>query len=407
MYDFDQIIDRRHTNALSTDGFRDYIFHVGPETVFPYADEDFIRMWVADMDFGVAPEILHELHRRIDRRILGYTGVYDHDYYQSFSKWCQDHYGWSFPEEELCFSAGIIPALYQLAEILCTPDEKVIFNTPAYGYFQHATDYAHVDALYSPLKRRPDGTFEMDFEDFEEKCADPQAKLIFWCSPQNPSGRVWTEEELFRVAKIVEKYNLWIISDEIHCDLTRCGIKHIPLAKVMTDYPKLITCMAPTKTFNLAGLAFSNIIIRDPALRSRFKERDKQFGMVNALSLTAAKAAYDYGNPWHEELRRYLDKNFALVKTFFSKNLPEAKVYIPEATYLCWVDMSDCLPGVEDLPAFFAHRAGVLLEGGNALFVDNAKGYIRLNLAMPRKVLQTGLNRIHDAITSYRASRSS
>lgn len=400
-YNFDEIIDRQHTNALSTDGFRGYIFHAGPEKVFPYKDDEFVRMWVADMDFGVAPEILDEIRKRIDRRIFGYTGVYDHDYYNSFVKWCKDRYAWDFPEDELCFSPGIIPALYQLTEILCTPNEKVLINTPAYGYFLHAAEYAHVKSIYSPLTKSADGTFEVDYENFESMCADPQCKLVFWCNPQNPSGRMWTEEELTRIAQIVEKYNLWIVSDEIHCDLIRCGKKHIPMAKIMKDYPKLITCMAPSKTFNMAGLAFSNIIIRDPALRARFKERDKLFGMVNPVSLTAAKAAYDKGGLWLEALKQYLDTNFVFVKNFFTENLPDAVMYIPEATYLAWVDMSRCLPDVDDLPAFFANNAGILLEGGNSLFVDNATGYIRLNLAMPRSVIDTGLKRMRDAIYSH------
>ena len=398
MYNFDEIIDRQNTNALKTDGFRGYIFHAGPEKVFPYKDDEFIHMWVADMEFAVAPEIVDAMRQRLDRRIFGYTGVFTHDYYNSFSKWCKDHYDWSFPEEELCFRPGIIPALYQFAETLCTKDEKVLMNTPAYGYFLHAAEYAGVGALLSPLKKNADGTFEMDFEDFEKKCADPACKLVFWCNPQNPTGRMWTEEELRRVAEIVEKYNLWIISDEIHCDLIRCGKKHIPMAKVMPDYKKLITCMAPSKTFNIAGLAFSNIIIRDPALRERFQERDKLFGMVNPLSLTAAKAAYECGGAWHEALKKYLDGNFAFVKEFLSRELPKAVMYIPEATYLAWVDMGKCLPDGTDLPDFFANKAGVLLEGGNALFVGNAAGYIRLNLAMPRSIIETGLQRMADAI---------
>ena len=288
-YNFDEIIDRRHTNALNTDGFRGYIFHAGPEKVFAFKDEEFVRMWVADMEFGVAPEILDALRARIDRRIFGYTGLYDDEYYRTFSKWCKDHYDWSFPKEQLCVSPGIIPALYQLTETLCGPDEKVLLNTPAYGYFLHAAEYAGVDVLTSPLHKKADGTFEVDFEDFERKCADPACKLVFWCNPHNPTGRMWTEDELRRVAAIIEKYNLWVVSDEIHCDLIRCGRRHIPMAKVMDSYPKLITCMAPTKTFNMAGLAFSNIIIRDPALRARFQERDKLFGMVNPMSLTAAR----------------------------------------------------------------------------------------------------------------------
>ena len=141
MYNFDEIIDRKGTNALNTDGFRGYIFHAGPEKVFPYKDDEFVRMWVADMEFGVAPEILDELRKRIDRRIFGYTGVYTHDNYNSFSKWCKEHYDWSFPEEELCFTPGIIPALYQLTETLCNKDEKVLMNTPANGYILHSAEY--------------------------------------------------------------------------------------------------------------------------------------------------------------------------------------------------------------------------------------------------------------------------
>ena len=402
-YDFDAIIDRRHTNALNTDGFRGYIFHAGPEKVFPYKDEEFVRMWVADMEFSVAPEILDALRQRIDRRIFGYTGLYDSEYYHLFAKWCRDHYDWTFPEEQLCVSSGIIPALYQLTELLCAGGEKVLVNTPAYGYFAHAAEYMGVEVLTSPLHKKADGTFELDYEDFEKKCAHPQCKVVFWCNPQNPTGRMWTEEELRKAAAIMEKYDLWVVSDEIHCDLIRCGRRHIPMAKVMTDYPKLITCMAPTKTFNLAGLAFSNIIIRDKALRDRFRGRDKMIGMVNPMSLTAAEAAYTQGSAWHEALKAYLDDNFAFVKAFLTRELPEAVMYIPEATYLAWVDMNQCLPQGTDLPDFFANKAGVLLEGGNSLFVGNAEGYIRLNLAMPRSIIETGLTRMAQAIRQERA----
>ena len=401
MYNFDEIIDRRNTNALNTDGFRGYIFHAGPEKVFPYKDEEFVRMWVADMEFGVAPEILDEMRKRIDRRIFGYTGVYDSGYYQSFQKWCLDHYGWEFPQEQLCFTPGIIPALYRLVENLCAADEKGVLNTPAYGYFLHAAEYSKVDVLLSPLKKNEKGEFSVDYENFEKQCADPKAKLVFWCNPQNPTGRIWTREELSKIAAIVEKYNLWIISDEIHCDLVRQGNRHTPMAMVMTDYPKLITCMAPSKTFNMAGLGFSNIIIRDPATRALFKDRDKLFGMVNPMSLTAAKAAYDKGQAWLDELKAYLDGNFAFVKHFLDENLPDAVMNISEATYLAWVDLSKCIPDVEDLPGFFANNAGVLLEGGNGLFVGNAEGYIRLNLAMPQSIIKTGLERMRDAINQH------
>ena len=402
-YNFDEIIDRRHTNALNTDGFRGYIFHAGPEKVFAFKDEEFVRMWVADMEFGVAPEILNALRARIDRRIFGYTGLYDDEYYRTFSKWCRDHYDWSFPKEQLCVSPGIIPALYQLTETLCGPDEKVLLNTPAYGYFLHAAEYAGVDVLTSPLHKKADGTFEVDYEDFERKCADPACKLVFWCNPHNPTGRMWTEEELRRVAAIIEKYNLWVVSDEIHCDLIRTGLRHTPMGKVMPDYDRLITCMSASKTFNLAGLMHSNIIIRDAEERARFQDRDKNIGAVNPLSIAAHKAAYEHGGPWLEQLKAYVDGNLALVDQFLKENIPGAKFTIPESTYFAWVDLREVLPEVEDLPDFFANKAGVLLEGGDGLFVGNARGHIRLNLAMPRATVQIGLERIAEAIRKEKA----
>lgn len=400
-YNFDEQIDRRNTNALNTDGFRGYIFHAGPEKVFPYKDEEFIRMWVADMEFATAPAVCQAMKERIDRRIFGYTNVFGTDYYEALKKWCEDLYGWSFPQEELTFSSGIIPALYELAEDLLEKDETILITTPAYGFFQHTAEYNHVGLSCSPLKR-VDGMFQIDFEDFERRAADPKTKLILWCNPHNPTGRIWTEEELAKVGEIAKKYDLWLISDEIHCDLIRHGKRHIPMGKVLPDYKKLITCMSASKTFNLAGLMFSNIIIRDPKLRETFTQRDKNVGFVNPVSLAAHTAAYQKGREWLEELKLYLDENFAFLDSFLKKYFPEAVYNIPEATYLAWIDMRNCLPGVENLPDFFANKAGVLLEGGDGLFVGNANGYIRLNLAMPRAMLECGLNRMKDAMEQYR-----
>ena len=397
-YDFDEIIDRSHTNALNTDGFREYIFKAGPDKVFPWKDEEFIRMWVADMEFAVAPEIRDAIKERVDRQIFGYTGVYDDEYYHSFSKWCRDHYDWSFPKEELVFSPGVVPAVYQLVEILCTKEEKVLITTPSYGPFAHAATYSGVGLLTSPLKRDERGHFTMDYEDLAQKAADPAVKVLIFCNPHNPTGRMWTEEELSEAARIAEKNDLWIISDEIHCDLIRRGRKHIPMAKVLADYPKLVTCMSASKTFNLAGLQFSNIIIRDPDLRKAFKKADKIGGFVNPLSLAAQQAAFDAGGEWHEELKEYLDENFRYLKDFLKVYLPEAVMEIPEATYLAWVDLSAYFDEEDDLPEFFAYKAGVLLEGGDAMFVGNADRFVRLNLAMPREMIQEGLERMRDAI---------
>lgn len=401
-YDFDEIIDRKGTNSENVEGWRPYIFKCGPEKVFPYADDEFVRMWVADMEFAVAPEIRQAIIDRVNRRILGYTMVYDRGYYDALLKWCKDRYDWSFDEEQNVFSPGVIPALYQLVEDLVGKNEKVLTMTPAYGFFLHACEYNGVELVTSPLKRE-NGRFEIDFDDLEKKASEPEVKMLMLCNPHNPSGRIWTEEELRKIADIVRKNNLWVVSDEIHCDLIRTGLKHIPFGKVMEDYDKLITTMSASKTFNLAGLMFSNIIIRDAAERQRFQDRDKNIGAANPLSIAAHKAAYEHGGSWLEELKAYIDGSFDMVKNFLSEKLPEAVFEIPQATYFAWVDMSKVLPDVEDMPLFFANNAGVLLEGGDELFVGNAKGCIRLNLAMPRSVIKTGLERIAEAVRKHKA----
>lgn len=298
---------------------------------------------------------------------------------------------------------GVIPALYQIVEDLVKPTGgKVLTMTPAYGFFLHACEYNGVELVTSPLKKE-NGRFEMDWADFEKKASDPAVKVLMLCNPHNPTGRIWTEDELRRMAEIIEKHQLWVVSDEIHCDLIRTGLRHIPMGKIMPDYERLITCMSASKTFNLAGLLHSNIIIRSDEERARFQARDKNIGAVNPLSIAAHKAAYEHGGAWLEQLKAYVDGSLKLVDAFLKENIPAAGFTIPEATYFAWVDLGDVLPQTADLPDFFANKAGVLLEGGDGLFVGNAKGYIRLNLAMPRATVQTGLERIAEAIRKERA----
>ncbi len=399
-YDFDEIIDRKNTNSLNTDGWRSYIFGRNIELTLPYAEEQLIRMWVADMDFAVAPEIRAAIKERIDRQILGYTVVSDAGYYEAFENWCYNRYDWSFDREEIVFSPGIVPAIYQIVEDIAKPFGKVLTMTPAYGYFLHACEYSSVEMVTSPLKYT-DGMFEIDFEDLEKKASKASVEMLLLCNPHNPTGRMWTETELKRIAEIVQSNNLWIVSDEIHCDLTRLGNKHIPMGKIIPEYDRLITAMSASKAFNIAGLLHSNIIIRDKDERTRFRKHDKMTGSLNPLSIAAHKAAYENGAAWLLQLQEYIDKNFEFAGQFLRENLPEAEFEIPQATYFAWINMGSLLPDVEDLPLFFAQNAGVLLEGGNRLFAGNADGYIRLNLAMPRAVVKTGLERITRAVRKH------
>ena len=399
-YNFDEIVDRRHTNALNTDGFRGYIFHdfEGKKT-FPFKDDEFVRMWVADMEFAMCPDIIQAIKDRADKRIIGYSQVFEPEFFQAYNAWSEKMYGWTYPREEICFSLGIIPALYTLADLLLGDHDYAIINTPAYGYFQHPIDERHKHAIHNKMICDDKGHWSIDFDSLERDAANPLAKLLIWCNPQNPTGRVWTEEELKKVAAIVEKYNLWIISDEIHCDILRQGIRHIPMAKIMPDYKKLITCTSASKCFNMAGMMFAEIIIRDKGLRDLYIGTTNAYAMnVNPLSIAAHQAAYEHGSEWLDQLRTYLDSNFQFVKDTFVRDLPDITFQIPQATYLAWVNMNPYLGDVEDIPDFMANKAGVLLEGGDALFVDNAKGYIRLNLAMPRSIIAEGLKRIVKAI---------
>lgn len=396
MYNFDEVIDRRHTNAMNTDGFRGYIFHADDSMTFPYKDEEFIRMWVADMEFATPDVVIDGMRERLDKRIFGYTRVFEKSYYDALAAWCKARYDWSFDRKELVMSNGIIPALFEMVEYICKPDEKVLFLTPSYAYFKYAAEAGNREYVCSDLVYE-DSRYSIDFDDFAKKAADEKTSLLILCNPHNPSGRVWTEEELKGLAKIIEENNLWVISDEIHCDLLRCNQKHIPLGKVMPDYQRLVTCMAPSKTFNLAGMMISNVIIRDEGLRSVWL--DKHYNFDNPLSIAAAQSAYEKGQPWLEELRVYLDENFRFTQEYLAEHLPKAKFRISEATYLAWVDLNEYFEPDENLPLFFAYKAGVLLEGGN-MFVQHSDGFIRLNLACPKATLAEGLRRICEAVNT-------
>ena len=392
-FHFDEIIDRRHTNATSVEGFKRNLLG-DPNFPLPCPDDEVVRMWVADMEFAAPDCILKAMHARVDERIFGYTRIYEPDYYEAFSAWCQKLYGWSFPREQLVISHGIIPALYELTGHLCQKGDKVLIMTPTYEPFWGAAQFNHLACVCSDLLEK-DGYYTIDFDDFERKAADPAVKVCLFCNPHNPSGRVWSQDELRRVGDICLRNGLWLISDEIHCDLLRTGLRHTPLASLFPDSGHIITCMAPSKTFNIAGLHFSNIIIPDEALRKKWMINHD--GNENPLSMAAALAAYRDGYDWMMALRGYLDGNLVYLKEFLSENLPKAVYRVPEATYLAWVDLGAYVAPGTDLVKFFASKAGVLLEAGDS-FIRNAGTFVRLNIACPRSMLEEGLRRIAKAL---------
>ena len=392
-FDFDEIIDRRDTNAVSVEAALDSVGVAG-ETL-PWAEDELIRMWVADMDFSPPPAVLDAVRARLDRRILGYTGSFDGKLCEAFSGWCAARHGWRFPKEQLVFSPGVVPAIRQIAADVTEPGDGIVILTPSYAPFAGAAKRCGARLICSPLIRTA-GRWEIDFDDLAQKAAAPGTKLLIFCNPHNPTGRVWTRSELRAVSDIAVKNDLWLISDEIHCDLTRTGIDYHPMAAALPDYEKLAVCLSASKTFNLAGLSLSEIVIRDESERRRFRAGIGSDGM-DPLSQAAHEAAFSQGGPWLDALRAYLDENFACMESFFREHCPRAGFTVSEATYLAWADLTAYVPDGEAAAPFFARHAGVILEDASS-FVKNAEGFVRMNLAMPRSLLRQGLERMKNAV---------
>lgn len=401
-FDFDQPISRQGTNALAEDGYENYLF--GAEPLVPelkVPSMELVSMWVADMQLAAPEAAIDAVRERLQRPIFGYTMNFDDQLYDAFSAWCERRYGWRFDRDQMMVSMGVIPALSGLVEYICDPGDKVLGLTPSYGYFKHAVVNHGGIFETSPLRKSNDGDYEIDFQDFERKVRDPSVKLFFLCHPHNPTGRVWTAEELRRMGELCLSNGVKIVSDEIHCDLTRTGVTHVPMAKLFPNSKDIITCMAVSKTFNLAGMMIATVLIPDAELRATWKRRHYPF--VNPLSLAAAVGAYRDGEAWLVALRQYLDDNFAFMLRYLKEWLPKARFQIPQATYLAWVDLSAYFDESVNLTRFFLESAGLILEGGE-MFVENGDQYVRLNLACPRAQVEVALKRLAAAIFSLNPS---
>lgn len=396
MYDFNKIYDRSNTFADSVEGFKEYIFNVTDASMLPRKQEDYIRMGIADMDFGAPDVIIDAMKARLDKNALGYTKISGDRFSTALNDWCKRRYDWSFDPKDLVTSHGIVPAIFNLISYVCEEDENVLILTPSYGRFHAAAEYNKRETICSDLIY-DNGNYSIDFEDLEKKASDPKTTMFILCNPHNPTGRVWSQEDLEKIAEIMVKHDLWIISDEIHCDLLRKGLQHIPLGKILPDYKKLITAMATSKTFNLAGLMLSSIIIRDEELLSTWKSHTMT--SENPLSLEATLAAYDKGEPWLNELIDYLDENFVVAKDYIETHLDKAIFTNRESTYLAWINLGAYFDKEEDLKKFFAYEAGVILDSGKA-FVQHSEGFVRVNIACPRAVMLEGLKRIVDAVNN-------
>ena len=384
-YNFDEIIDRTGTSATKM------------ESLPKGCPDDALPLWVADMDFACAEPILKALHERIDKKIFGYT-MYDTDEcLGAVLNWYKKRYGWEEQKENLFFCGGIVSAYAVLLNLLTKEGEGVVIQRPIYYPFTMKANSNGRQIVDSPLIYA-DGNYTIDFDDLDKKMAEPNNKVLVFCSPHNPAGRVWTEEEIREVVDICKRYDKWIICDEIHCDLLRCGMTFHPILKVAPDYAdRIAVCTAPSKTFNLAGMKTSNIVIHNKELQAAWKELiggKLSMNGAGTLGLTAMIAAYNEGEEWLEQLKEYLDGNFAYIDAFLKEHLPKAHMVPSEGTYLAWIDFNGYVDGdAEKLEEIMQKKARVALDEGY-IFGDAGRGFERINIATPRSVVEDCMDRI-------------
>ncbi|WP_195940095.1 MalY/PatB family protein [Romboutsia sp. 1001713B170131_170501_G6] len=363
-----------------------------------YGSNDLLPMWVADMDFKTAPCIIGAMRERLEQGIYGYTTRPD-SYNESIVNWAARRYGWEIKSDWLIFSPGVIPSISLIIQEMTDKNDKIMIQEPVYSPFNSVVKENGRELVISPLIKLEDGNYVMDYEDIESKIKD--VKMFLLCNPHNPVGRVWTKEELQKLGEICLKNNVKVISDEIHSDIIFKGHKHVPFASISEEFAQnSITCMAPTKTFNIAGLQMSQVILPN---KEDYKILDAAFARLdirrnNAFSLVATQAAYNHGEEWLNEFLEYIEDNMDFAIKYIEENMPSLKVKKPEGTYLLWVDFSETGLSDEEVAKALVEKGKVALNNGVAFGVGG-KGYQRINLACPRSMVENGLARIKKAIT--------
>ncbi len=380
-YDFDSIVKRKNTNSLKWDLF---------DTKIP--------MWVADMDFKVAPEISAEIIKKANENLYGYTIIPD-EWYEAYINWW-NYYGLEMDKNHLKFANGVMPAIATIIRKLTNENDKILIQTPVYHVFFHVIEDNNREVIENPLIYENNG-YKIDFKDLEEKLANPDVTLMMLCNPHNPVGKIWSREDLEKIANLCSKYDVNIISDEIHCDLTNPNKKYIPFASV-SNYDS-ITTISPTKSFNLAGLNTAAVyVVGDNLKEDIFNSLDVEWvSRANIFAVTGAIAAYNNGRPWIDELRQYLYENKEFVANYLKDEIPEIKLIDSDATYLLWLDCSSLGISSKDFTQFLNKKTGVLLSPG-VDFSKNSDEFLRLNIACPRNLLKKGLEAIKKGVVIYK-----
>ncbi|WP_294151836.1 MalY/PatB family protein [uncultured Selenomonas sp.] len=382
-YNFDEVIDRKGTNCLKYD----FALERGyPEGVLPF--------WVADMDFRTAPPVIEELERRVQHGIFGYTDP-GADSRAAVWNWMKTQHDWTPAVGSLTITPGVVFALGMAVQSFTAPGDAVLIQQPVYYPFSSIILGNDRQLVNSPLVLK-DGHYEIDFVDFEQKITSKNVKLFLLCNPHNPAGRVYTRDELQKMATICLQHGVTIVADEIHNDFIRKGYEHTVLASLGNDIAQhVVTCTAPSKTFNLAGLQISNIFIENESMRQKFRATIDHAGysQPNALGMFAAQAAYEKGLPWLEALRDYLEQNYQKTKAFLAQHLPKVTLIEPEGTYLLWLDFRAYGLSAKELDHLIVHEANLWLDSGH-IFGKDGEGFERLNIACPWATLEQGLKQL-------------
>ena len=398
---FDQEHDREGTSSIKWEFIQqgddllnwehtDRFF--GPDRILP--------MWVADMDFRCPDAVIEAILTRAEHGIFGYTAP-TRPFYDSVAGWMERRHGWKIEADWICLTPGVVPALNMLVRAYTNPGGKVLIQPPVYYPFYGAVQNNEAQLVTNPLILE-NGHYRMDLEDLASTCSDPDVKMAILCSPHNPVGRVWTSEELEAFGQICVDNDIIIVSDEIHGDLIYPDYVFTPFAKLNQDFAQnSVICTAPSKTFNLAGLQTSCIIIPDPDLRAKFQNILQSNGLfgINVFGMVALQAAYDHGEPWLQQLLKYLDANLKYLESYIAENIPELEVIHPEGTYLVWIDCRKLGLDKQELRGLIFEKAKVYLDDG-FIFGPEGDGFERINIACPRKLLVEALDRIKQAIGS-------
>lgn len=385
-YNFDQIVDRKGTNALKTDVLEER-----------FGRDDLIPLWVADMDFLSPPAITEAIIERAKHGIFGYTCA-SQEYYNSIINWLGDYHNWEVNQEWINFIPGIVKGIAFVTDCFSERNDSVIIQPPVYHPFRIIPTLHHRHIVNNPLILEA-GKYIMDLDDLKSKIT-PNVKILILCNPHNPGGRVWTKQELIDLAEICYDNNILVISDEIHSDLAYEGHTHVPFASVSEKAAQnSITFMAPSKTFNIAGIVSSFSVIPNEKIRTRFHEYLKKSELEEGhiFAYVAAQAAYENGKEWLEELKEYLWKNIQFVDNYLKDNIPQIKAMIPEASFLIWLDCRDMNLSQEELVSLFINDAKLALNEG-VIFGEEGKGFMRMNIASPRIILEKALNNLKNAV---------